>query len=233
VLLAAVLEACSSEGAERGAANDAVTTPIAGADAPATTSGGAGGMLDAGAGGLSAGQGGGTAQPSTDDEPPEPTGVVFEWPETVPGAAGSCKPGHYVGEFMCRLHIVDTTGEGAFDMAGTIDMQLEQTANGEILRIRDGRFESISAGAIPAWADIVGELECGTARFDARLENGRFSVALGLPIPFTEGTFSGPMVANYDKAAFEMTNGEWNMIGELDGFPGSCMDGWWFAKWVP
>lgn len=168
------------------------------------------------------------------DSPPPPTGVVFEWPETDPAAAsGACKPGHYVGEFSCRLYIIATEGNGAFDLSGTVDMQLEQTADGELLRIANGHFESTAAAAIPASGDIVGELRCSTSRFEARLENGRFSVALGLPVPFTEGTFWGPLTADYDKPRSAMINGDWDMQGELDGFPGSCMDGTWSAEWVP
>jgi hypothetical protein len=165
------------------------------------------------------------------EQPPERTGVVFEWPETDPAAGGACKPGHYVGEFSCRLHIIATDGPGAFDLSGVIDMQLEQSADGELLRIRDGKFLSTAAAAIPVSADIVGELQCSRARFEGRLENGIFSVALGLPIPFTEGTFSGPLESDYDRDTAAMT-GLWNMVGELDGFPGSCMDGTWSVHWI-
>jgi hypothetical protein len=82
-------------------------------------------------------------------------------------------------------------------------------------------------------ADIVGELNCSTSEFQGRLENGKFSVALGLPIPFTEGTFAGPLQSPYDMANAALSGGRWNMTGELDGFPGSCMDGTWSAHWVP
>jgi hypothetical protein len=161
-----------------------------------------------------------------------PTGVLFEWPETEPGAAGECKPGHYVGEYSCRLYIVATDGPGAFDVSGTIDMQLEQTSDGELLKIANGVFSSDTLAAIPMHADIVGELHCSTSAFEGRLENGTFSVALDLPVPFTEGTFEGPLNADYDKSAAQLTNGEWNMTGELDLVPGSCMDGTWSAQWV-
>jgi hypothetical protein len=159
--------------------------------------------------------------------------VVFDWPETIAGSGGGCKPGHYVGEFACRLYIIRTDGEGAFDLSGTIDMQLEQTMDGERLRIANGKFASVAAAAIPVSADIVGELRCSTATLEGSLENGSFSVALGLGIPFTDGTFSGPLESPYDKSTATLGPGQWNMTGELDGFPGSCMNGTWSAHWVP
>jgi hypothetical protein len=163
--------------------------------------------------------------------PPEKTGVIFDWPETDPSASRNCMPGRYVGEFSCRLFIVVSDGDGAFDVSGTIDMQLEQTADGELLRIAGGRFESATLAAIPMSADVVGELDCSTSRFEGRLENGVFSVALGLPIPFTEGTFSGPLGSEYDPATATLT-GTWDMMGELDGIPGTCMNGNWSAQRV-
>lgn len=171
--------------------------------------------------------------PALDSTPNEMTGVTFDWPETEPSTGGAgCKPGHYVGEYACRLYIIDTSGEGAFDVSGTIDMQLEQTPDGEFLRIADGHFASATLAAIPMTADIVGELDCSSARFEGRLENGLFSVALGLPIPFTVGTFSGPLSSDYDRDAAAL-DGAWEMMGELDGFPGTCMGGSWSAHWVP
>ena len=168
--------------------------------------------------------------PSADNAP---TGVMFDWPETDPNKRGAaCKPGRYVGDYACRLFIVVNTGNGAFDVAGTIDMRLEQTSDGELLRIADGKFASDTLAAIPMHADIVGELRCSSSRFEVRLENGTFSVALGLPIPFTEGTFAGPLNADYDHTAAQMVDGDWNMQGELDLVPGSCMNGTWSARWV-
>jgi len=131
--------------------------------------------------------------------------------------------------FSCGPRIVTADGEPAFELSGTVDMHLEQTADGEILRIADGTFASARAVAIPAWADVVGELDCSTGRFAGRLENGQFSVALGLPIPFTQGTFMGDLSADYDPALQALDDGDWNMVGQLDGFPGSCMDGTWNA----
>lgn len=168
-----------------------------------------------------------------DPQPPQKTGVVFEWPETDPSVPSNCKAGHYIGEYACRLYLITTEGEGAFDISGSIDMQLEQTADGELLRIADGHFASATLVAIPVFADIVGELHCSSSRFEGRLENGTFSVALGLPVPFTEGTFSGDLNADYNQQTATLENGSWNMQGELDLFPGSCMDGSWSAHWVP
>lgn len=165
------------------------------------------------------------------EPPPEHTGVIFDWKETDPSSRRACKPGHYVGQYMCRLFIIATEGEGAFDVSGTVDLQLEQSTQGELLRVQNGKFTSATLAAIPVAADIVGELDCSAARFEGRLENGTFSVALGLPVPFTGGTFSGPLVADYDVDAAALS-GRWDMTGELDGFPGSCMNGSWSAKWL-
>lgn len=168
----------------------------------------------------------GRAPADFDTPPPEKTGVLFDWPETDPTAVSNCKPGHYVGEYQCRLHIITNEGDGAFDLIGTIDMTLEPTASGELLRIANGKFASATVAVIPVFADVVGELDCSTSRFEGRLENGTFSVALGLPIPFTEGTFSGDLHSSYDPETATLANGEWNMAGELDLFPGSCMGTW-------
>lgn len=165
------------------------------------------------------------------EEPP--TGVTFEWPETDPTNAVSCEPGRYVGMYSCALHIINMDGDAAFMLMGTVDMLLEESMDGEILRIADGKFFSASAGAIPAWGDIVGELDCSSGRFDGRLENGRFSVALGLPIPFTEGTFEGDLSADYNGDSMTLEDGLWDMAGQLDGFPGYCMGGTWSAMRVP
>jgi hypothetical protein len=160
-----------------------------------------------------------------------PTGVIFDWPETDPNATRNCKAGRYVGEYSCRLFIVVAQGDGAFDVSGTIDMRLEQTLDGELLRISDGRFMSATLAAIPVAADIVGELDCSASRFQGRLENGTFSVALGLPIPFTEGTFAGPLGASYEPSTGTLS-GTWDMMGQLAGFPGTCMNGSWSARWI-
>lgn len=171
------------------------------------------------------------AAPQFSEPPPEHTGVTFDWTETDPTRLSVCKAGHYVGAYMCRLFILRTEGEGAFDVSGTVDLQLEPTTDGEFLRVRNGKFSSATLAAIPVEAEVAGELDCSASKFEGRLENGTFSVALGLPVPFTQGTFSGPLIADYDGSTAALS-GTWNMTGELDGFPGSCMNGSWSAKWL-
>ena len=157
--------------------------------------------------------------------------MILDWKETDPNTKTPCKPGHYVGEYMCRLFIIRMDGDGAFDVSGTVDMQLEQSTQGELLRVQNGKFTSATLAAIPVAAEIVGELNCSASKFEGRLENGTFSVALGLDIPFTQGTFSGPLTGDYE-AGPSALSGTWNMVGELDGFPGSCMNRSWSAKWL-
>ena len=184
----------------------------------------------AGAAGASGAAADASPRPAVADEPPP--GVEFQWAERDPSQRVECEPGHYVGTFSCDLFIVTNDGMPAFELNGTIDMQLEQTMDGELLRIADGTFVSAAAVAIPAWGDIVGELDCSRGRFDGQIQNGRFSVALGLPIPFTEGIFEGDLSADYDAATASMNDGVWDMIGNLDGFPGSCA-GTWSAMRAP
>jgi hypothetical protein len=174
----------------------------------------------------------GSPAASAAEPAPQKTGVTFDWPETAPGTAPPCKAGHYVGDYSCRLYIINTMGNGAFDVSGTIDMQLEQSAGGELLRVANGKFSGNSLAVIPLAADIVGELDCSAAKFTGRLDNGTFSVALGLGVPFTQGTFSGPLNSDYEPATAKLVNGLWNMMGELDGFPGTCMNGSWSAHYV-
>jgi hypothetical protein len=239
---ALALCACGADGSAKSAARiDGMTTgghaapasQPAAAGQPAATgqpeaSGGRPATASSASGGAHAGSG---AAGAAADE--APTGVVFDWPETDPTRGVRCQPGHYVGEFSCDLRIIAEEGMPAFTLGGSVDMQLEETENGEILRIANGKFVGTAAVAIPSWADIVGELDCTSGRFDGRLENGGFSVALGSGIPFTDGTFMGDLGADYDRENAAMINGAWNMVGELDGFPGSCRDGTWNAALVP
>jgi hypothetical protein len=162
----------------------------------------------------------------------KPTGVAFEWKETDPASMRRpCKSGRYIGQYMCRLFIASMQGYGAFDVAGTVDLELHQSTEGELFRVQNGRFTSATLGAIPVAADIVGALDCSSLKFEGRLENGTFSVALGLDLPFTQGTFAGPLNASYDDRTLTLM-GTWDMVGELDGIPGSCMNGSWSATWV-
>lgn len=119
------------------------------------------------------------------------SGITFDWPETVPGAAKPCKAGHYVGTFVCQYQAAGTPdgSTGGFPISGPIDFTLAAALNGEFLEVSGGSLDGLALIAIHFKAEISGKLDCGTAVFDGSLVNGSYAID---PFP-AGGTFNGPM----------------------------------------
>lgn len=109
------------------AGGGAPPTGAAGSDPSAGRGGGSGsGATTGGAGNVAlAGNGGaaGAAAVAASGNGGNPSGITFDWPETVPGAAKPCKAGHYVGTFVCQYQPAGTPdgSTGGFPISGPID----------------------------------------------------------------------------------------------------------------
>jgi hypothetical protein len=120
-----------------------------------------------------------------------PSGVSFDWPETIPGQGKPCKAGHYTGTFQCTYQPAGTPdgSTGGLLITGPIDFKLQQTQNGEFLEVSGGTLDGLALLAIHFKADISGQLSCGTGAFAGDLVNGSYAID---PFP-AGGTFNGPM----------------------------------------
>lgn len=177
----------------------------------ATTGTGAAANPTSGAGGTTSSSGGAAgAGPSP----------MFSWPEANPdgGAAMLCKPGHYTGMYDCDVNWAPFVMN--LHLNGPVDLQLNQSQNGEFLTVSGGSLKS-AAGVYSLDAKIEGQLDCQTGAFTANLVNGGISIP---PFP-PGGTFSGAMMGSYDPSAMQM-NGKWNLLG-IDTFMGATCDGPW------
>lgn len=120
-----------------------------------------------------------------------PSGVSFDWPETIPGQGKPCKAGHYVGTFQCLYQPAGTPdgSAGGLLITGPIDFKLQQAQTGEFLEVSGGTLDGLALIAIHFKADISGKLSCGTGAFAGNLVNGSYAID---PFP-AGGTFNGPM----------------------------------------
>ena len=202
-LAALGLVACGSAGSgstlpagERGGAGGA----YAGGGAPPLTAGGrnpsggstSGGGITGAAGGIGVTGNGGAAGGAAVSNGGNSSGISFDWPETVPGAAKPCQAGHYVGTFECLYQPAGTPdgSTGGLPIAGPIDFKLTQSQNGEFLDVSGGTLDGLALLVIHFKAEISGRLDCGTGVFGGTLVNGSYAID---PFP-AGGTFIGPMV---------------------------------------
>lgn len=174
---------------------------------------GAGGSGSTGSAGTGTAATGSTASSSTGPD------VTFDWPEST----GPCRDGHYVGAFEC-MYIYQ--GGAPIPVNGSVDFFLQKTMNGEFLDIGNGLLQSVTNGVFLMTADIQGKVDCGLKHFDGALVNGKYS---GFVI--INGTFDGPISADYDAQAAAFVNGYWELHETSSSF-GTCT-GTWFANWVP
>jgi hypothetical protein len=163
--------------------------------------------------------------------------IVFDWPRTEP-SSGSCEPGNYDGTFV-GLYASGLTFVNApipvfalgTGLTPGLNFTLEQTADGETLRIANGKMTGTADGLFPFNGTITGTLNCTTNRFDAELD-GYYSLGLDGIGKFH---FKGPLLATYDPATHTMSNGTWKVV-EYDPkpvLPGAGGEGTWSAGWKP
>ena len=179
---------------------------------PAGGSGGAGATAGAGSagGGASAGNGAGA--------------VTFDWPETAPGT-GTCKAGHYQGDFVGLFASSMTVFPAPIPVGGNVDLTLKESANGEFFEIEGGKVSGVADLLFPYEADIVGRLNCTTRKLEnAALKNGHYLVGVFL-LPF-----EGPLTADYDTLTLSFVNGTWDVKEPNPTYGGF---GTWNAKGVP
>jgi len=138
--------------------------------------------------------------------------IRWDWTPTAP--MGGCRPGHYEGSFE-GLYSSSLTFVGAaipvFALDGTgmpgLEFDLVPGAGGgEILSVSGGKMRGTANGLFPFQFDIVGNLDCGTRKFDAQLVNGFYNVG-----PIMIG-MEGPLTADYDPVTGSMVNGKWVVI---------------------
>lgn len=159
-----------------------------------------------------------------------PAGVTFEWAETLPGA-GTCKAGHYVGDFAGD-YFWNAAGLPSFGpnfpipIVGQIDMHLAESQDGEFFEITNGRIAGMTNGYIPFTVDLVGRLNCTTGRLEGgQLLNGQYAFAA--QTYFYEGVID----AAYDKLTGSFVNGTWSVTEPA--IPANGGRGGWRANWVP
>lgn len=196
------------------------STGATGGAAGAAAGAGTGGS--AGASGGSAGASGGAAGASV-GAGGNPS-ITFSWPETQPGT-GVCKAGHYVGTFNGTFSSSLTVFPLPLKVAGNVDMTLDQSQNGEFFNISNGHVSGVANGTYPYSCDIVGGLNCVTAKLEnTNLTNCTYT-AFGIKKPF-----AGPLTANYDKLTFAFVGGTWVGKEPVAPYGGK---GTWNAKFTP
>lgn len=143
--------------------------------------------------------------------------VAFSWQETMPGV-GSCKPGHYFGDFTgfynsTAMGREDTTmSPVGIPLLGTVDFDLRQIGNGEYFEIKDGAMIGQALFVFPFQGDIEGTINCaGTDPvIEAALTNGIYNV-FG-----TEYYFKGKAVGVYNKKETAFGMGAWAVTEPID-----------------
>ena len=150
--------------------------------------------------------------------------VTFEWPETAPGT-GTCRAGHYQGDFVGLFASSMTVFPAPIPVAGNVDLTLAESANGEFFEITGGKVSGVADLLFPYQADIVGRLNCTTRKLEGTaLKHGNYLVGVFV-LPF-----EGPLTADYDTLTMSFVNGTWDVKEPnptYDGF------GTWTAKGVP
>ena len=194
--------------------------PAAGGAGPVTSTAGAGADPNVAAGGapVEPAAGGGQNTPS----------VVFDWPEGSAGIPGESRAGLYQGAFD-GIYVSDAAfGILPVPVTGNVNVTLAESTNGEFFEVSDGAVDGLANGLFPFSGNISGELDCLRAHFEAILD-GSYTVAPN-PTPYL---FSGPITAAYDKQAFRLFNGTWNVAetGSLGQQIGG--NGTWWADLVP
>ena len=158
---------------------------------------------------------------------------LFAWPEGNPdgGTQQLCKPGHYVGTYMCAVQpppayksFFGDAGIG-YTVTGSVELVLNQGQSGEFLSVSGGTLKSTASAIFALTADVLGQLNCQTGVFSGQLVNGEVSIP---PFP-PGGTFTGTMDGSFGAGASEL-EGTWHLVGG-DTFQGTSCSGPWNATY--
>jgi hypothetical protein len=101
---------------------------------------------------------------------------------------------------------------------------LNREGTGEIFTVSNGVMSGNALGAFPFTAEVVGKLNCETAKFEAKLVNGSYFIG---PLEYK---FEGPITADYDKLTHTMVNGLWSVTEPA--YPTAGGSGTWTVKWI-
>jgi hypothetical protein len=149
---------------------------------------------------------------------------------------GTCKNGMYSGMFMCAF-AYDPNAEGGtsipdagfdgggFVITGTISFQLMQdTASGEsFIDTASGMLGgNCCLDLFSLQANVGGQLNCNSGAFNGSLAQGTYT-GFGMT-----GSFSGPVIADYDGKNSAFVNGQWDLT--IPG-QGTCV-GIWTANYT-
>jgi hypothetical protein len=100
-------------------------------------------------------------------------GVTFE-DYVMPQSVGDCQPGRYEGTFQCSY--MAAAGAPPFEASGVVSFALEQSANSEVLEIRDGLLDGW--GGAFFFAYLNGDLTCLTGEFSGTATEGFYNPLL-------------------------------------------------------
>jgi hypothetical protein len=128
----------------------------------------------------------------------------FDWSRTVP-SGGSCKAGHYEGDFEGEYIPSFSFGFAVSNVSGTMGFDLVETGKGEFLEISGGHMAGVAEDYIPFEGDIVGTVDCAAGYTDAYLRNCYYLMVI---VPTS---FEGPLLAHYDKINHAFINGVWSV----------------------
>jgi hypothetical protein len=156
----------------------------------------------------------------------------FAW-QSTPSALGSCKDGHYIGNFMGTYRSsvvfgfpVTVAGEPGADGAPGLEFWLEKTpGSGEVFSVNGGKLRGTANGEYPFTGDLTGTLDCATKKYVGKIENGQYMVGAAMY------SFIGDVTADYDKVQNVFINGKWILTEPATGNPfiGGELD--WTADW--
>jgi hypothetical protein len=136
-------------------------------------------------------------------------------------APGKCLAGHYSGAFIGTFTSSFTIFGSSTPVIGNIDLDLEQTNNGEFYSISNGTVSGTADFQYPYHCDLVGVLDCATKK----LVNGALRHCVyclgtlsadGGSCSGLEGYFNGPLGADYDSSIHAFVNGAWAGREDLD-----------------
>lgn len=171
---------------------------------------------------------------------------------------GSCKPGHYVGEFSGMYRSIawgNGADEAALEVKSVDDVILMtvglefwlqesgvECAPGEEFcggfTIKGGKMRGNADPGflpVPFQIDLTGDLDCARGEFRGRLENGRYEVG-----PMNYAYFEGDISAGYDQPTSAFIDGMWDVVeqppapGVTPFPPGANIggEGIWSALWA-